>query len=344
MRDICFQESIKLVWSDKEFEHVDNNTSLVSLCIPTYNSAEYLRHCLDSIASQTYKNVEVIISDNASMDTTVDIIREYTDRYDFKLFRNAVNIGAGPNFNKLISLAKGEYVAIYHADDFYENTIVEESVRILNSDDTIGLVSTMGNIVSEEGAPFYTFRLPKHLKKMNKTIYTFDEVLSGILKRGWVFVTPSIMVRKKVYDELGVFELQGYGSAVDYAMWFKIANKYKVAIIDEKLINYRVHKAQGTEREVRKNPEVPDIVLVLRKYKELTTNKHLKRQCEDFINAMIIKAARRQNYYGLYSKSNETLKTMRSGSVILLLQKYVFRLFNVLKISIRRRSLSTDAE
>src|SRR3990170_7727880 len=116
----------------KDIGKVDNNKSLVSICIPTYNSARYLRQCLDSIASQTYKNVEVIISDNASTDDTVSIINEYMNKYGFKLNINPVNIGACANFNKLISLARGKYIAIYHADDVYEQTIVEESVRVLD--------------------------------------------------------------------------------------------------------------------------------------------------------------------------------------------------------------------
>lgn len=321
-----------------------NSNSLVSICVPTYNSTRYIRQCLDSIASQTYKNVEVIISDNASTDDTVTIIKEYVEKYGYKLNINPFNIGGGANFNKLISMAKGKYIAIYHADDVYENTIVEESIRLLDGDDAIGLVGTMGSIINDEGAAFNTMRLPKHLKKLNKTIYTFDEALSGILKRGWFFVTPSIMIRKKVCDELGIFDLKNFGSCGDYELWLRIANKYKVAIIDKRLINYRVHKGQATELEVRKNPEVADVVHVIKAYKELTVNKKLKKWCNDCINANIITAARRQNYYGMYAKSNETLKTMKSRQVLFLIQKYGIRIFNLLKVSIKKRTLPAQAD
>jgi glycosyltransferase involved in cell wall biosynthesis len=282
----------------------------------------------------------VIISDNASTDSTVAIVQEYVNQYGFKLYQSPHNLGMGGNFNKLISLAHGKYIAIYHSDDVYDTTIVEESVKVLDGDETIGLAGTMGNIMDEEGTLFSSFRLPNHLRKLNKTIYNFDEALSGIVKRGWFFVTPSIMVRKKLYDELGVFELKGYRSAVDYELWLKIANKYKVAIIDKNLINYRVHKNQVTEREVRKNPEVADIVSVIKKYKELTMNKTVKKWCENCINANIITAARRQNYYGLFDKSNETLNILKSNQISFLLQKYGIRLFNFLKTSIKKRTLS----
>ncbi len=297
-------------------------------------------HCLDSIAAQSYHNIEVIISDNASTDNTVDIIKTYADRYGFQFFVNKRNIGAGANFNRLLGLAKGDYVAIYHADDMYGNTIVQDSVRVLDLDDTIGLVGTMGDLVNEEGVPFNSFRLPPHLKKLNKTVYSFEEALSGIVKRGWFFVTPTIMVRRKVIDQLGTFNITDYGSSGDYELWMRIASNFKVAIIDKKLIRYRVHKNQGTEQEVRKNPEVADIVLVVKKYRDLTTNHKLKKMCDDCINSNIVKAARRQNYYGLYDKSSQTLKLLKSNNIRFLLHKYGIRFFNALKFSIKKRRLA----
>lgn len=321
---------------------MDKKKSSVTICVPTYNSEKFLRPCLDSIAGQSYKNIEVLVSDNASADNTVLIIEDYVKRYGFKLFTNQTNIGAGENFNKLIRLAKGDYIAVYHADDIYEKNIVEESVKVLDANQSAGLVGTMGNIINENGEKFNSMNLPRHLKKLSKTVYTFDEALSGIVKRGWFFVTPTIMVRNKVFQKLGVFNTQEFVSAGDYGFWMKIAYNYDVAIIDSKLINYRIHKNQGTEREVRRNLGVADIVLVLRKYKELTSNKKVKSWCEDCICSNIITAARRQNYYGLYEKSNETLSTMLSKKPLFLIQKYGIRLFNFFKISIKKRRLSTS--
>lgn len=312
--------------------------------MPTCNSEIYLRESLDSIASQTYKNTEVIISDNASTDSTISIINEYVEKYGFKLFINKTNIGAHANFNKLISLAGGEYVAIYHSDDVYEKTIVEESVKVLSEDESIGLVGTMGNIINDVGVCFASQNLPKHIKKLNKTKYFFDEVLSAIVKRGWFLISPSIMARRKVYDELGIFPITEYKSAGDYELWLRIARVYNVGIIDKKLINYRVHKGQATEALIRKNIAVADIVLVINKYKEQTTNKKVKKWCDERININIISASRRQNYYGLFSKSNETLKTMRSKQIIFLIQKYGIILFNMFKISIKKKILSAEAE
>jgi glycosyltransferase involved in cell wall biosynthesis len=312
---------------------------LVSICIPTCNSEVHLEKSLENIVSQTYKNTEVIISDNASTDNTISIINGYVRKYGFKLYVNPVNIGAHANFNKLIGLASGEYVAIYHSDDVYQKNIVEESVKVLSEDASIGFVGTMGNIIDDQGVCFSSQNLPKHIRKLNKIKYNFDEALSAIVKRGWFFISPSIMARKKVYSELGVFPITEYKSAGDYELWLRIARVYNVGIIDKKLINYRVHKGQATEALIRKNTAVADIVLVLKEYKEYTKDAKLKRQCEDCINWNIIKAARRQNYYGLYSKSNMTLKTINSKKIKFLFHKYGIKFFNMIKVSIKKRTL-----
>jgi hypothetical protein len=94
---------------------------------------------------------------------------------------------------------------------------------------------------------------------------------------------------------------------------------------------------------VRKNPKVADVVHVIKAYKELTTDKKVKKWCSDCITANIITAARRQNYYGMYAKSNETLKTMTSKQPLFLIQKYGIRLFNFFKISIKKRTLPPQA-
>jgi glycosyltransferase involved in cell wall biosynthesis len=316
---------------------VDNNNSLVSICIPTYNSARYLTQCLDSIASQTYQNVEVIISDNASTDDTVAIIGGYVNRYGYKLHVNETNKGAAANFNKLIGLAKGEYVAIYHADDVYESAIVAESVKALNSDASIGVVGTMGYVINADGKYLQEFILDKEIKRLNKHSYNFNEAFRGMLKRRLFFITPSIMVRKKAYSELGVFKPEKYRSCCDYEMWLRIARKYNVAILNKKLIHYRVHENQGTELEIRKNIEIPDYLGVVMEYRQFITDEKIRMFCDNVIDRKLFRVAKKQNYYGYYDKSNETLNIIRPDRYRIL--KLILRKLNKMKISIKKRTL-----
>ena len=308
---------------------------LVSICVPTYNSARYLRPCLDSIVAQTYRNVEVIFSDNASTDETISILQEYVQRYGLALSQNTANIGAGANFNKLIGLARGEYIALYHADDVYAKTIVEDSVHALNNDASIGLVGTLGTVIDRGGKFQYDIQLHEEIRELNKTVYSFDEALLGAIRN--MFVTPTIMVRAKAYQELGGFDQQKYKSACDYEMWLRIARKYRVAIIDKNLINYRIHEGQGSEQEVRRNIEVPDILWVLKEYRQFVSDRTFGAYCDRIISKGLFKAAKKQNYLGNFVKSQETLQQLSAKEYWL--PKLLYKSLNKLHLSAKKRSL-----
>jgi glycosyltransferase involved in cell wall biosynthesis len=208
---------------------------LVSICVPVCNNACYLRQCLDSIAAQSYKNIEVIIGDDGSTDETEAIAQEYHDRYGYSVYRNPSNRGAAAISTTLVQMARGSHVAVYHSDDVYEKTIIEESVKVLESDAGVGLVGTMATIVNIEGESSAEFHLHNALLALNKNSYTFDEVMLGVLKNGRndiIMVTPSVMARKDCYQELGFYK-EKYKDIYDYEMWLRIATRYRVSIVDK---------------------------------------------------------------------------------------------------------------
>jgi glycosyltransferase involved in cell wall biosynthesis len=313
----------------------------VSICIPTYNSARYLRACLDSIVSQTYKHCEIIISDNNSSDDTSAIIQEYASRYGFRYYRNEQNIGPTANFNRLLGLATGEYIAIYHADDVYERTIVEECVSVLRQDTEIGLVGTLGTMINDKEERYYSMQLPKAIAGLNKMSYDFDEALSAIVQRGWFFLTPTIMFRNTILQKAGTFDALHFRTASDYELFLRIARTHRVAIINRSLISYRIHAAQHTESAIRKNLDVADIVLVLREYRQYANHARTRKLCDICIAGNIVKTGRRQNYYGLYEKSSATLRSLTVWNVhwSLVLQKYSILLLNKLGVSFKKRTL-----
>ena len=113
---------------------ININKPLVSVCIPAYNAGQTIGKTLDSIINQNYPNFEIIVSDNHSTDNTAEIVNQY-QKCKVKYFLNPVrpdnliNTSAVvSNFNYAISLAKGEFIAIYHADDIYLPTIIEQQV------------------------------------------------------------------------------------------------------------------------------------------------------------------------------------------------------------------------
>jgi glycosyltransferase involved in cell wall biosynthesis len=102
------------------------DNKLVSIAMCTYNGDRFIKEQLDSILNQTYKNLEIIITDDCSSDNTVKIIKEYMQKDDrIKFFQNEQNMGFVKNFEKAISLCSGEYIALADQDDRWKENKLE---------------------------------------------------------------------------------------------------------------------------------------------------------------------------------------------------------------------------
>ncbi len=124
----------------------------LSIGLPVYNGERYLRFALDSILSQTYKDFELIISDNASTDTTKLICQEYAARDPrIRYFRNLENVGAAENFNLTFELAKGVYFKWAAADDVLSPTFLEECVNVLDDHPDVVLAYSKVNRINPGG-------------------------------------------------------------------------------------------------------------------------------------------------------------------------------------------------
>ncbi len=96
-------------------------TPLVSIAMCTYNGEKYLAQQLDSLLAQTYANIEIVITDDASRDGTAQILQQYTQQHaNIRFFINEKNLGYNKNFEKAIALCNGDYIAISDQDDIWE--------------------------------------------------------------------------------------------------------------------------------------------------------------------------------------------------------------------------------
>ncbi|CAH8712409.1 glycosyltransferase [Paenibacillus thiaminolyticus] len=116
---------------------------LLSICIPTFNRAPHLEHCLESIYSQIGNNelIEVIVSDNASTDETAEVANRYASRYsNMRIVRNDKNIGADPNIFQVMTLAQGKFIKLQGDDDFYVDGTLLPLLHVLHSHADCGIV------------------------------------------------------------------------------------------------------------------------------------------------------------------------------------------------------------
>ncbi len=129
-----------------------SNSPRVSICVPVRNGAAFLRPCLDSIASQTYSDFEVIVCDNASNDATESICREYaaTDAR-FRYLRHETDVGPAGNFNAGLVQARGEYFRWQAHDDLIAPEYLSRCVEVLDRDPSVVLVYPRAMVIDHHG-------------------------------------------------------------------------------------------------------------------------------------------------------------------------------------------------
>lgn len=211
------------------------NQPLVSVLIPCYNVEKYVVESVSSILNQTYKNLEIIAINDCSTDNTGELLQQLASKNSrMKVITNEKNLKLISTLNKGITLCNGEYIARMDADDISLPTRIEKEVDFLENNKDHDIVSTM----------FYAFRSENPNKKdLHHSPFRDEELRAYMLFRSGI-CHPAVMIRKRVFTELGLkFETE-YLHVEDYALWSEAIYKTKIANIPEPLLLYRVHQHQ----------------------------------------------------------------------------------------------------
>ncbi len=219
---------------------------LVSICIPTYNSAQFIEETLETLLNQTYDNYEIIIGDNASNDNTVDILSKVAAQESrVRYYSNESNLGYAGNCNKLIQQAKGKYIGIYHADDLYDNDIIRQQVTLLTERDDLVGVFTQNSFIDEKSQPIK--RPPPYGKKPDLvSTYQQNDFVTALLETNInPFFCPSSMIRTSAYQSANGYD-ENMKFIEDQDMWIRLMNFGSLAVINRSLVRYRIHPAQGS--------------------------------------------------------------------------------------------------
>lgn len=237
---------------------------LVCICIPVFNSAETIRETLESIIAQSYANLIIHVSDNASTDDTLKVIESIKD-VRLNIHKFSQNVGGEGNFTRCIRLATGKYTAIFHADDIYEPDMVAKQVAYLESNTDVGAVFTEAITIDEQGMPFGVIgSIPGGGVGINRI--GFQDLLKTMLLHHNFLVCPSVMVRTKIYtEEIKVWGSSLFRSASDVDTWLRLAYLHPIAVLDEHLMRYRISRAQYSHVN-RNRIERADFFLVIDHY------------------------------------------------------------------------------
>lgn len=127
----------------------NNKYPLVTIGIPTYNRADgFLKKALQSAVEQTYKNLEIIVSDNCSTDHTESLVDDFSDTR-IRYVKHPMNIGANNNFNFCVDNAKGEYFLLLHDDDLIDPDFIETCMSAVRDDVAVGVIFTGSRVIDK---------------------------------------------------------------------------------------------------------------------------------------------------------------------------------------------------
>lgn len=210
-------------------------TPLVSVICLCYNHARFVEEAILSVFAQTYKNIQIIIVDDASTDNSVAVIREVilqSGRNDIQFLPLSENIGNCSAFNRGLALAKGEYIIDLATDDYMVPERIARQVDFFSAlDESYGVVFSDAIYVDEDGKFLYNHFEELMRKRLVYTIPSGD-VFSDILTTYFIS-SPSMMTRKKVFDALNGYDEEL--SYEDFDFWVRSSRLYKYNYTNEKL-------------------------------------------------------------------------------------------------------------
>ena len=214
--------------------------TLVSVLIPTYNSAEFIKDCVESIINQTYKNIEIIIVDDASTDKTFDILKRLAKQDKrIRLFQNRTNLGITDNMNNGIYKCNGKYIAILDGDDWAYPYRIEEQVKVMENKQDIVLCSGYMDICNEQLELQTTRTYPLKDKDIRRAMVKYDPIshTSSIWRR-------EALLKTTLYSK-------NFPICRDYDLIVRISEFGKYANIPKPLIKYRVRNNSETGKRIR---------------------------------------------------------------------------------------------
>jgi glycosyltransferase involved in cell wall biosynthesis len=233
-----------------------NLSPLVSIVIPAYNAERFLREALSSICAQTHADLEIIVCDDASTDRTGEIARDTGDDR-VRYLRNDRTLGGYGAMNRGVRESRGDYVAIYHADDVYDDRIVERELAFLRARSDVGAVFCLDRFIDESGREYNRLRLPKALDRVD--LFDTKLLADSLLRYKNTFLrTPSVMFRRAAFESVGGFDQTGFGIAADLDMWVRLSLEWRIGLVHEYLMAYRHYAAQWSKQyeRMRTEPEL----------------------------------------------------------------------------------------
>lgn len=206
---------------------------LVSVCISSYNHAQYLPQTIDSILAQTFQDFELLILDDGSTDNSHEVLSSYQQRYPDKIHYlwhdNHANRGISPSCNVLLAHTRGTYFTWLGSDDTWLPEKLALQVKFMADHPDVGLCYTAAHTMNAAGELFPAVAAQGYIS----TEAWRQFIIANPIIASTIIVPRCCIVEVGIFNEELVFS--------DWDLWIRLAAKYAVAFLPEPLAAYRVH-------------------------------------------------------------------------------------------------------
>jgi glycosyltransferase involved in cell wall biosynthesis len=225
-------------------------TSLVSVIIVSYNSSSFIIETLDSVLKQTWKEIELIITDDCSQDDSVEICRKWAEKngqrfVNVEVISSATNSGVSANANRGLYAAKGNWLKFLGADDTLEPRCIEDNMKWITLHPEVKALFSRIKIFNDTFDPQnlleVTPNIPYDPKGILATGMSALSQYKMLLLSDRIHFTPSLFLNRKVLISLGGFD-EKFKMFEDYPLWLNLTrNGYKLYLMEKVTVNYRRH-------------------------------------------------------------------------------------------------------
>ena len=220
---------------------VDSSYPLITIGIPTYNRASLVKNCVANALAQSYQNIEVLVSDNASTDDTLAILKSVNDER-LRVLVSPENIGAVKNFAKCVREARGDYLVLVSDDNILDPAFLEKCVRLIKLEPDIPIVlAGYDNLVMDEFSKNERRLVPAILSKNLSTgIWDGTEVLREYLHGRISAQTLSSIIRTDILRR-NAGEFIKHPCCGDEAIWIPVLLEGRAGLVNERCATYLAH-------------------------------------------------------------------------------------------------------
>lgn len=215
---------------------------LISVVIPVYNGNNYLREAIDSVLEQTYKNIEVIVIDDGSIDDTWSIIQSYGSKV--RAIRQE-NHGVGGALNAGIKISNGDYIAWLSHDDLFLPTKLEQQIDFLMRNNQFAACYTDFYQINASG---------KILQKFESPWYPKEQAIWFFFRQMYIHGS-TMLINRRCFDKVGLFS-EELRYTQDAEMWIRITRYFSIGRVPKALAKQRIHPTQDGNNTEKSQAEI----------------------------------------------------------------------------------------